>query len=178
MVQAVVSAPEFTEASYTAPSIVVVTTTVWEVSEVVVELELELLEVELDLELGVEAPLVVCPLSPLGLIHTVDSSLTVYTHGTPSMVVVTLPVGYVSEVVVKLELELVPVVEGPVLVCPLSPVRINHDVWPLTIEPVYGSPSMVVMIAPDWADVASDRVYIELRDCHEAKAFGSIVSVL
>lgn len=43
-------------------------------------------------------------------------------------VVIITPVCSDAEVVVKLELELALVEEGPVAVCPLSPVSILHDV--------------------------------------------------
>jgi hypothetical protein len=60
----------------------------------------------------------------------------VYAYGTPLTIVVAIPVCSVAEVVVKLELELVLVVEAPLVVFPLSPVKLIQDVWPSTIEPV------------------------------------------
>ena len=76
----------------------------------------------------VEGPVFVCPLSLFRLIHDVCLSTTVYAHGSPSRVVVTRPVCSVIDVEVKLELELVLVVEGPVTVCPLPSVSILHTV--------------------------------------------------
>lgn len=84
--------------------------------------------VMLELVPVVEGPVVVCSLSLFRLIHDVWSFTIEYAHGTPPRVVVTTSVCSVTEVVVKLELELVLVVEGPVAICPLSPVSILHDV--------------------------------------------------
>lgn len=83
---------------------------------------------KLELVPVVKVPVVVCPLSLFRLIHDVWSFTIEYAHGSPPRVVVTTPVCSVIEVVVKLELELVLVVEGPVAVCPLSPVSILHTV--------------------------------------------------
>ena len=83
---------------------------------------------KLELVPVVKVPVVVCLLSLFRLIHDVWSFTIEYAHGTPPRFVVTTSLCSVTEVVVKLELELALVEEGPVAVCPLSPVSILRDV--------------------------------------------------